>query len=147
MARAPQRRDRPRRSDRTGATGPRRRGRDLTPLFSPNGTHERAPWLSADGKRLYYGSSATGSGDLVISSRAFTNGNFGLPQSLGPVNGPSADQDPFLLSGEGATPILWGNRQAYWSGTCAPNGSPGLSTDGVLTVTTSATCTVTFPPQ
>jgi hypothetical protein len=43
------------------------------------------------------------------------------------------------------TLTVWGNRQAYWSGTCAPNGSPGLSTDGVITVTTSATCTVTFP--
>jgi hypothetical protein len=288
----------------------------LTSVFPPNSFHERAPWLSADGRRLYYGSSATGSGDLVVSSRASTNDAFGAPQNLGSVNGPSADNDPFLVSGEqqlfftssrngsfdlysstmtgsafgapvalanvnspqedthpvltadgltlffgsrrlapstdtdgdiwvatrtptspnfgtpqnlpvfntsgaefpvaisrdsctlyfasnretglsgtelyriysitrgqpqtmvnvtlnivgngsvntapfacstgnvgtcaaqlaaGAAPILWGNRQAYWSGTCAANGSPGLSTDGVLTVTTSATCTITFP--
>jgi hypothetical protein len=44
-----------------------------------------------------------------------------------------------------ASMILFGNRQGYWSGACRPNGAPGLSTDGVLTVTTSATCTVTFP--
>lgn len=45
----------------------------------------------------------------------------------------------------GTSLTVWGNRQGYWSGTCAPNGAPGLSTDGVITVTTSATCTITFP--
>jgi hypothetical protein len=40
---------------------------------------------------------------------------------------------------------VWANRAAYWSGACEGNGSPGLSTDGVVSFTIDPTCTVQFP--
>jgi hypothetical protein len=85
----------------------------------------------------------------------------GQPQNpvtitLNIVGNGSVNTSPFACStdnvgtcsaqlGAGTTLMVWGNRPGYWTGTCAPNGSPGLSTDAVITVTTSATCTVTFP--
>jgi hypothetical protein len=76
--------------------------------------------------------------------------------TLNIVGNGSVDTAPFACStgntgtcsaqlAAGTSMIVWGNRPGYWSGTCAANGAPGLSTDGVVTVTTSNTCTVTFP--
>lgn len=42
--------------------------------------------------------------------------------------------------------VVWASRQAYWEGGCAANGSPGLSTDGVMSFTVEPNCKVTFPP-
>jgi hypothetical protein len=41
---------------------------------------------------------------------------------------------------------VWASRHAAWSGTCAPNGAPILSTDGIVVFTRNGVCTVTFPP-
>jgi hypothetical protein len=41
---------------------------------------------------------------------------------------------------------VWASRSTHWIGGCAANGSPGLSTDGVVNFTIEPTCTVQFPP-
>jgi hypothetical protein len=180
---------------------------------------ESHPVLGSDGLTLFFGSrrpSPTGDtdGDIWVSTRSPSSGNFETPQNLPVFNSSGAEfpvaisrdsctlyfasnretglggtdlyrvysitrgqpqtmvtitlniagigsvnTAPFACSGNGSTntgtcsaqlaagtsQILWGNRQAYWSDRCAANGMPGLSTDGVLTVTTSSTCTITFP--
>jgi hypothetical protein len=45
----------------------------------------------------------------------------------------------------GSDVVVWASRQAYWSGACVPNGTAGLSTDGVVLFEMDGVCTVTFP--
>lgn len=85
---------------RTGTSGPYV---TFTSLGSPvNGAgDERAPWLSADGLRLYFHRPGTVGGmDLYVATRSNSTQAFGTPALVAGANSAQDDKDPFLTPNE-----------------------------------------------
>lgn len=66
-----------------------------------SGTDERAPWLSTDGRRLYFHRpGSVGDTDLFVAERSALTAEFGTPALVPGVNSTATDEAPFLRPDE-----------------------------------------------
>jgi hypothetical protein len=106
------------------------------------GSNRHTGMGGVDAFRLYEVKRGTPPSQVTMTLTVTGNGS----GSVGAPFNCSMGQTCSVTQPYGTQLTVWASRSTHWIGGCAANGSPGLSTDGVVNFTIEPTCTVQFPP-
>ena len=105
------------------------------------GSNRHTGMGGVDLMRLYEAKRGTPPSQVTMTLTVTGNGT----GSVGAPFNCSIGQTCSVTQPYGTQLVVWASRSTNWIGGCAANGSPGLSTDGVVNFTIEPSCTVQFP--